>query len=60
MLKGDKAKLLPNLDYLEKELQFLSKYKEEVDWKVYQSVREKRLEIERWVESLTQPLTCQK
>ena len=52
MLKGDKAKLVPNLDYLEKELQFLSKYKEDVDWKVYQSVREKRLEIERWVESL--------
>jgi len=52
LLKGDKAKLLPNLDYLEREIQFLPKYQEEVDWKVYQSVREKRLEIERWVESL--------
>ena len=52
MLKGDKAKLVPHLDYLEKEIQFLSNYEKEVDWKVYQSVREKRLEIERWVESL--------
>lgn len=52
MLKGDKTKLVPHLDYIEKEIQFLSKYEEEVDWKVYQSAREKRLEIERWVESL--------
>lgn len=52
MLKADKAKLIPHLDYLEREIQFLPKYQEEVDWKVYQSVREKRLEIERWVESL--------
>lgn len=47
MLKADKAKLIPHLDYLEREIQFLSEYKEDVDWKVYQSVREKRLEIER-------------
>ncbi len=52
MLKADKAKLIPHLDYLEREIQFLPKYQEEVDWKVYQSIREKRLEIERWVESL--------
>ncbi|NUQ57594.1 MAG: DUF86 domain-containing protein [Candidatus Paceibacter sp.] len=37
---------------MENEIQFLSKYKKEVDWKVYQSVREKRLEIERWIECL--------
>ncbi len=40
------------MDYLEKELQFLSGYEREIDWKVYQSQRSKRLEIERWVESL--------
>lgn len=52
MLQGDKLKLVPHIDYLEKELQFLQKYKEEVDWKSYQSIREKRLEIERWIECL--------
>ncbi|MEP9411513.1 MAG: DUF86 domain-containing protein [Candidatus Brocadia sp.] len=52
MPQGDKLKLVPHINYLEKELQFLPKYKNEVDWKVYQSVREKRLEIERWVECL--------
>ena len=52
MFQGDKIKLVPLLDYLEKELQFLPKYKEEIDWKVYQSVREKRLEVERWVECI--------
>lgn len=35
-----------------KELPFLSGYEREVDWKVYQTQRSKRLEIERWVESL--------
>jgi uncharacterized protein YutE (UPF0331/DUF86 family) len=48
----DKLKLVPHINYLEKELQFLSKYKKEVDWKVYQSIREKRLELERWIECL--------
>jgi len=48
----DKLKLVPHVNYLEKELQFLSKYKKEVDWKVYQSIREKRLELERWIECL--------
>jgi len=52
LFQGDKIKLVPLLDYLEKELQFLPKYKEEIDWKVYQSVREKRLEVERWVECI--------
>jgi uncharacterized protein YutE (UPF0331/DUF86 family) len=40
------------VDYLEKELPFFSEYEKEIDWKVYESLRAKRLEIERWVESL--------
>ena len=52
MHQGDKSKIVPNVDYLEKELQFLPGYEKEIDWKVYQSQRSKRLEIERWVESL--------
>jgi uncharacterized protein YutE (UPF0331/DUF86 family) len=48
----DKSKIISSLDYLEKELPFLSGYKKEVDWKVYQTQRSKRLEIERWVGSL--------
>ena len=52
MSQGDKIKLVPLIDYLEKELQFLPKYNEEIEWKVYQSVREKRLEVERWVECI--------
>ena len=51
MHQGDKSKLIPYVDYLEKELQFLSGYEREVDWKVYESQRSKRLEVERWVES---------
>jgi len=50
--RADKSKIVSSLDYLEKELPFLSGYKKEVDWKVYQTQRSKRLEIERWVESL--------
>jgi uncharacterized protein YutE (UPF0331/DUF86 family) len=50
--QADKSRIVPYLDYLEKELQFLSGYEREIDWKVYQSQRSKRLEIERWVESL--------
>lgn len=52
MLQGDKIKLIPIIDYLEKELLFITKYKNEIDWKVYESVREKRLEIERWIECI--------
>ena len=52
MRRADKAKIISSLDYLEKELPFLSGYEKEVDWKVYQTQRSKRLEIERWVESL--------
>jgi len=40
------------LDYLEKELPFLAEYEREVNWQVYQTERSKRLEIERWAESL--------
>jgi uncharacterized protein YutE (UPF0331/DUF86 family) len=50
--QGDKSKLIPYVDYLEKELQFLFGYEREVDWKVYESQRSRRLEVERWVESL--------
>ena len=52
MNQTDKSKLIPNIDYIEKELSFLSEYEKEVDWKIYQSQRAKRLEIERWVECL--------
>jgi uncharacterized protein YutE (UPF0331/DUF86 family) len=52
LTKTDRSKLIPNLDYLKRELPFVSEYKREVDWKVYQNQRSKRLEIERWVESL--------
>ncbi len=48
----DESKLIPHIDYLEGELSFHSQYQKEIDWKVYQSQRSKRLEIERWVESL--------
>lgn len=52
MTRTDKLKLIPYLDFLKKELLFVSEYKRQVDWKVYQTQRSKRLEIERWVESL--------
>ncbi len=52
MFQGDKLRLITYVNYLEKELQFLSGYKEEIDWKIYQSKREKRLEVERWTECL--------
>ena len=52
MNQGDKSKLIPYADYLEKELEFLREYEREINWKVYESQRRKRLEIERWVESL--------
>ena len=52
MRRADRSKLISSLDYLLKELPFLSGYEREVDWKVYQTQRSKRLEIERWVESL--------
>ena len=41
MLQEIKIKLIPIIDYLEKELLFITKYKNEIDWKVYESVREK-------------------
>ena len=52
MDRADRAKLIPHVDYLEKELSYLSNYEKNVDWKVYQSQRSKRLEIERWVECI--------
>jgi len=52
LLQSDRSKLIPHVDYLEKELPFLSEYKKEIDWKVYELQRSKRLEIERWVENL--------
>ncbi len=48
----DESKLIPHVHFLERELSFHSHYEKEIDWKVYQSQRSKRLEIERWVESL--------
>jgi uncharacterized protein YutE (UPF0331/DUF86 family) len=50
--QGDKSKIISYVDYLEKELGFLPKYEKEINWKVYESQRSKRFEIERWVESL--------
>ncbi|MFH1146738.1 MAG: HepT-like ribonuclease domain-containing protein [Pseudomonadota bacterium] len=52
MNQGDKTKLIPYIDYVEKELSFLPEYEREVDWKTYYSLRSKRLEIERWIECL--------
>ncbi len=52
MRRADKSKIISSLVFLELELPFLSGYKKEVDWKVYQTQRSKRLEIERWVGSL--------
>ena len=52
MRQTDKSRLIFSVDYLEKELPFLSEYEREVNWKVYQMQRRKRLEIERWVENL--------
>ncbi|WP_219857220.1 HepT-like ribonuclease domain-containing protein [Candidatus Hakubella thermalkaliphila] len=48
----DRAKLIPHIEYLEKELPFFEIYEREIDWKVYQSQRSKRLEVERWIECL--------
>ena len=48
----DESKFIPHVDYLERELLFHSQYEKEIDWKVYHSQRSKRLEIERWVETL--------
>jgi uncharacterized protein YutE (UPF0331/DUF86 family) len=45
-----RSKLISYIDYLEKELSFFGAYEKEFDWKVYQSQRSKRLEVERWVE----------
>ena len=52
MRQTDRSRVISSLDYLEKELPYLAEYEREVDWKVYQTQRSKRLEIERWVESL--------
>ena len=50
--QSDKAKITPHIEYLEKELSFLEQYQKEIDWKIYQSNRSKRLEVERWVECI--------
>lgn len=50
MHQTGRSKLIPYIDYLEKELSFCGAYEKEFDWKVYQSQRSKRLEVERWVE----------
>lgn len=52
MKQSDKTKIILAFEYIESELKFLSDYEKNVDWHVYQTQRAKRLEIERWVESL--------
>ncbi len=52
MQQSDKVKIIPHIEYIEKELTYLSLYEKEIDWKKYQSQRNKRLEIERWVECI--------
>lgn len=47
-----RSKLIPHIDYIEKEIEFHSIYEKEIDWKVYQLQRSKRMEVERWVENL--------
>jgi hypothetical protein len=44
--QGDKSKIITYVDYLEKELGFLPEYEREINWKVYESQRSKRLEME--------------
>jgi len=50
--QADRSKLIPHIEYLEKELSFFELYKKEIDWKVYQFQRSKRLEVERWIECI--------
>ena len=50
--RTDRSRIISCLDYLEKELPFHLEYEREVNWQVYQTGRSKRLEIERWAESL--------
>ena len=45
MRQTDRSRVISSLDYLEKELPYLAEYEREVDWKVYQTQRSKRLEI---------------
>lgn len=52
MQQSDKAKIIPHIEYIEKELTYLPLYKKGIDWKTYQFQREKRLEVERWVECI--------
>lgn len=52
MHQEDRSKFIPHIHYLEKELSFSEVYEREIDWKVYQTQRSKRLEVERWVECL--------
>lgn len=52
MNQSDKTKIILAFEYIESELKFLSDYEQNVNWQVYQTQRAKRLEIERWVESL--------
>ena len=60
MQKKDKVKLIPYIEYLQKELKFLLEYEKNVDWKVYNSQRDKRLEIERWVDVINATLDISK
>lgn len=52
MNQTDKSKIIPHIRFIEKELEYLEIYKKEIDWKVYQTQREKRLEVERWTECI--------
>ena len=52
MHQTDRVKLIPYVDYLEKELPFSSEYEKKMDWRIYELERSRRLEVERWVESL--------
>ena len=50
MNQADRAKITPHIEYLKKELSFLSlyEYEKEVDWKVYQSPLAHRYLDIRW------------
>ncbi|MCL5276206.1 MAG: DUF86 domain-containing protein [Deltaproteobacteria bacterium] len=52
MKQSDKAKIVPNIEYIEREMVYLPVYEREIDWKAYQFQRTKRLEIERWIECI--------
>jgi len=51
MKKEDRERLIRLLDYLESEINDYSAFAD-LDWKTYQKEKEKRRNVERWIESI--------